>query len=209
MLQAFGDALLVHHCLSDQPFSKDKFEYVLVEVARACGRASSRAPKTNPGLDITMDECRFSLKTQANATIQSDAIWISKFMELGKGKWGDDPADLKGLLEQYLAHLHAYDRIVSLRTLSRPPANWLYELVEIPKTLLEQAQSGVLEMDSDSSQLPKPGHCYVYDSFDELSYQLYFDGGGERKLQIQHLQKALCLVHATWQFPPLSRSGAE
>jgi type II restriction enzyme len=29
---------------------------------------------------------------------------------------------------------------------------------------------------------------------------LYFDGGGERKLQIKHLLKSHCAVIATWEF---------
>jgi hypothetical protein len=36
----------------------------------------------------------------------------------------------------------------------------------------------------------------------ELLFSLYFDGGGERKLQIKSLKKGLCKVHATWQFDP-------
>ena len=34
----------------------------------------------------------------------------------------------------------------------------------------------------------------------EMKYQLYFDGGTERKLQIKNLRKDLCTVHATWVF---------
>ncbi|MBK7271462.1 MAG: hypothetical protein IPI07_18805 [Flavobacteriales bacterium] len=37
---------------------------------------------------------------------------------------------------------------------------------------------------------------------------MYFDGGGERKLQVQHLRKSLCLVHAEWVFEP-TVSGLE
>ena len=33
-----------------------------------------------------------------------------------------------------------------------------------------------------------------------MKYQLYFDGGTERKLQIKNLRKDLCTVHATWVF---------
>ncbi len=33
-----------------------------------------------------------------------------------------------------------------------------------------------------------------------MDFQLYFDGGTERKLQIKHLLKSLCVVHAEWKF---------
>jgi type II restriction enzyme len=31
-------------------------------------------------------------------------------------------------------------------------------------------------------------------------YELYFDGGTERKLQVKNLRRDLCRIHATWQF---------
>ncbi|WP_422616418.1 hypothetical protein, partial [Rhodoferax sp.] len=40
----------------------------------------------------------------------------------------------------------------------------------------------------------------VRDANGQLKYSLYFDGGTERKLQIKHLRKDLCTVHATWTF---------
>jgi len=57
----------------------------------------------------------------------------------------------------------------------------------------------------ESKQNPAPGYCYVEDA-DGVSFALYFDGGGERKLQIKNLQKRLCVVHATWEFPPVKDS---
>ena len=56
-------------------------------------------------------------------------------MELGKGVWGDNPNDLVGLRKHFLEHMKAYDRILTLRTLTKAP-KWKYELVEIPKSLL-------------------------------------------------------------------------
>jgi hypothetical protein len=37
-------------------------------------------------------------------------------------------------------------------------------------------------------------------SIGESKFQLYFDAGGERKLQIKGLKKPHCLVHAEWRF---------
>ncbi len=202
-LQNFGDAMRVHHSFSSEPFSKDKFEYVLVAVLNMSGHKAELAPKGNPGHDVTVDGVKLSLKTQADKNIREDAIWISKFMELGKGSWGDDPNDLLGLRDQFISHMNSYERILSLRALEKE-RKWKYELVEIPKELLSLAKNGDLEMKTDSKQYPKPGYCYVRDEQGGILFDLYFDGGGERKLQIKKLNKKHCRVHATWEFiiPP-------
>lgn len=199
ILHDFGDALKIHHAFSAEPFSKDKFEYVLEQILRSRGISATLAPKGNAGHDITIAGETFSLKTQADSSIKPDKIWISKFMELGGGQWGSDPKDLIGLRAQFLKHLNGYDRILTLRTLSKAP-NWRYELVEIPKELFLAAASGRLEMRTESKQTPKPGYCFVSDRNGKPLYNLYFDGGGERKLQVKDLIKSACVVHATWAF---------
>ena len=199
VLRNFGDAMRVHHCFSAEPFSKDKFEYVLVEVLKITGRNALLASKGNPGHDVTVDGIKISLKTQADKGVKESLLWVSKFMELGKGQWSNRPAELEGLRQQYFSHMKSYDRIFSLRALHKAP-RWKYELVEIPKKLLMRAKSGVLEMKLNSKQTPKPGYCYVSDAKGQKLFDLYFDGGTERKLQLKNLRKDLCRVHATWEF---------
>lgn len=194
-----GDAIRIHHSFSAEPFSKDKFEYVLVEVLKVTGRQAQLAAKGNPGFDAIIDDIRVSLKTQADKNIKNNLIRVSKFMELGKGKWGNNPSELEELREKFFEHMKNYDRILSLRTLQKGPS-WKYELVEIPKQILELARGGRLEMKLDSKQFPKPGYCFVYSDSGEKLFELYFDGGTERKLQIKNLKKELCQIHATWEF---------
>lgn len=98
--------------------------------------------------------------------------------------------------------MKSYERILSLRTLNKAPS-WKYELVEIPKELLQSAVNGELEMKLQSRQFPKPGYCYVRNEDGEDIFQLYFDGGSERKLQVKNLLKKYCSVHATWEFTVL------
>jgi hypothetical protein len=198
-LRNFGEAMRVHHSFSAEPFSKDKFEYVLVTVLKLSGRKANLAPKGNPGHDATIDGVKISLKTQADKGIREEQIWISKFMELGKGQWNHNPADLEGLRQQFFSHMKNYDRILILRALAKSP-RWKYELVEIPKDLLVRAKAGRLEMKLRSRQTPKPGYCYVDDENGRKLFDLYFDGGTERKLQIKNLRKDLCRVHAVWEF---------
>lgn len=198
-LQNFGDALRIHHSFSSEPFSKDKFEYVLVKVLKMSGYKTELAPKGNPGHDATINGVKLSLKTQADKGIKENTIWISKFMELGTGNWENDPKDLIGLRDQFMKHMKSYDKILTLRTLAKAP-RWKYELVEVPKDILMKAQTGNLEMMIRSKQYPKPGYCRAHDEEEKLIFELYFDGGSERKLQVKNLQKRLCLVHATWEF---------
>lgn len=195
----FANALKINHVFSDQPISKDRFEHVLNDVLMRAKKKTKLAGKGNPGHDIDIEGVRFSLKSQADKNIKPDAIWISKFMELGKGNWTDNPTQLIGLRQQYLDHMKQYDRILTLRCISKSP-KWKYELVEIPKSLLERAESGDLEMMADSKQNPRPGYCRVYDEKRNLMFALYFDGGGERKLQVKDLLKKYCSIHATWEF---------
>lgn len=198
-LENFGDALRIHHSFSAESFSKDKFEYVFEKVLKMSGHKAMLAPKGNRGHDITIDNVQVSLKTQADKNIREDKVWISKFMELGQGEWGDKENDLIGLRKSFLNHLKNYDRILILRSLEKGP-QWRYELVEIPKALMEDAKNGGLEMKKESTQYPKPGYCYVRSPRGEDIYQLYFDGGSERKLQVKNLLKSYCTIHATWEF---------
>jgi hypothetical protein len=195
----FGDVLRLHHSFSREPFSKDKFEFALETVLNAVGSAAQLAPRGTRGYDLSIAGQKFSLKTEAAKGIRLKKLHISKFMELGGGKWGDDPADLTGLRQQFLDNLSGINRILVLRALRKGSPDYLYELVEIPKSLLEMANDGRFEMRMESRQYPKPGYCLVEEN-GKVLFSLYFDGGGERKLQIKGLMKELCIVHATWRF---------
>jgi hypothetical protein len=204
-LEEFGIHLLAHHGTASRPLTKEQFERAMERVMKLAGRKADRSPMGNPGHDVTIDGEKFSLKTQADAHIRTDSLWISKFMELGRGDWSNKPEQLEGLRAQFLKHMKNYERILSLRALNRienGKTYWRYELIEIPKALLEEATKGRLEMMMDSRQNPKPGYCTVRDGNGSVKFRLYFDGGTERKLQIKDLRKNLCIVHGEWDFAP-------
>ena len=200
----FGDILKLHHFFSKEPFSKDKFEFALEKVLKMSDIEAELAPRNNPGYDIRIRDDRVSLKTEASAKIGKSVLSISKFMELGTGDWGGDPDDLIGLRDQFLSTLSTFNRLFTLRALEKTEPNYKYELVEIPLSLLKMAEHGKLEMKSDSTQLPKPGYCHVYDGKEEIlrnrKFCLYFDAGTERKLQMKSIKKVFCVVHASWSF---------
>ncbi len=118
-------------------------------------------------------------------------------MELGKGEWVTED-DLYGLRDRMFAHMQSYERIFTLRCLTpNSVTTKVYQLVEIPKRLLYLASDFPCEMMHDSRQNPKPGYCRV-DEGGLPAFDLYFDGGTERKLQVRKLRVDLCNVHATW-----------
>src|SRR2546429_8924214 len=99
-------------------------------------------------------------------------------MELGRGDWvtADDVARLR---ERMYAHMEHYERIFSLRRLSRTPiaagAVYWYELVEIPKELLLRSATSPIVMKIRSTQTPTPASCCVRDDAGRQLYELYFD----------------------------------
>lgn len=196
------DFVRIHHALSDEPFTKDKFEYALDRTAKILGISSTLPGRTNPGHDIKIQEKRISLKTQADNNIKLDYIHISKFMELGKGKW-ETLEDLMHFRDLFLEHMNDYEMIITFRCLSkaneRESGLWKYEMIEIPKSLFQKATNGKFEMRNESKQYPKPGYCYVKDNNVDI-FQLYFDGGGERKMQVKNILKKECKVICSFSF---------
>ena len=196
VIERFGDALRIHHAFSRQALSKDRFEYALELCLNQAGDSAALVQsRTNRGHDITISGLPASLKTEAAANIREDTIHVSKWMELGRGEWL-----LPKLRDLFLEHMQSYARIFTLRCLESKRNHYRYELVEIPKVLMLEARNCEFEIMESSRQNPKPGYGYVYDEGRQLKFALYFDGGTERKLQIKHIRKSLCIVHATWDF---------
>lgn len=200
-LAGLGEVIQLHHLHSAEPFTKDKFEYAVVRLMLRSGILAEKVANGHPGEDVVVAGVRWSLKTQADRQIRRNQILISKFMELGRGRW-ESEADLAGLRDRMLSHLENYERIFSLRCLTpRPDDLWEYELVEIPRELLLGARGLPCEMAHESRQVPKPGRCFIRDNAGHLQAELYFDGGSERKLRIQKIAIEACRVHARWKFP--------
>ncbi len=218
VLQNIGDLLRIHHAMSRRSLSKAPFEYVFEKALQLSGKPARLADSaTNPGYDLTIGPVRISLKTEAAKNISDSKIHVSKWMEMGKGEW--DPVNKQ--LPRFLEHMEGYDRILTLRCLVQTGTEYLYELVEIPKSLMLEAATGSLECASESTQETKPWYCRVLDTEANAKalaaynakarkpktlpksvykFSLYFDAGTERKLQVKGLLKSHCVVHATWKF---------
>lgn len=199
----FCDTLRVHHMGTLQPLSKDKFEFALVETFKRVGIPARKTDGgTFPGQDIWVDDVPWSCKTEAAAAIRADQLHISKFKELGKGAWQTE-ADLVALRQTMFDHLTKYDRIMVLRCLSRVATEgagtvFQYEVVEIPKDLLLMAADFPINFNA-SKQNPVPASCWVRDENGAVLFELYFDGGTERKLQVRKIRKDACVVHGEFE----------
>ena len=203
-VELMSDVLRGQHISSSKALGKEHFEHALAGIFVELRHDAELSPMGFPGADLKVDGVPWSLKTQGDMGIKDDLIHISKFMELGKGRW-EDEADLAALRDRMLAHMEGYERIFTLRYLSRARSRrrtgeQRYELVEIPKALLEKAAGRPCVMAQKSRQTPKPGTCAVRQEDGSVAFELYFDGGTERKLQVRKLRKDLCVVHATWRF---------
>jgi hypothetical protein len=207
-----GMQMKLHHAFTTSAFSKFAFEHGLFEGVRYSGGVAELARQGNPGYDIAIAGEKFALKTEAAKNSNINSVHISKWMELGKNAtWGNlekfDLGKEKVLIElagEFVKHLGGYDRILVLRHLSGKKVgssfSRYYELIEIPKEILLECLNGRFELKMESRQFPKPGYCYVTNKYGNPIFSLYFDGGGERKLQIKHLDKSVCIKHASWEF---------
>lgn len=227
VLQNIGDLLRIHHALSRRSLSKAPFEYAFEKALELSGKPAKLADSaTNPGYDLTIGSIRISLKTEAAKNIKESKIHVSKWMEMGKGEW--DPVNKQ--LPRFLEHMNGYDRILTLRCLVQTGTEYLYELVEIPKSLMLEAATGSMECASESTQQTKPWYCRVLDTEANAKalaahnaksnrpstlpkpiykFCLYFDAGTERKLQVKGLLKSHCVVHATWRFNSIQLVASE
>lgn len=100
VLDNLGDRLLSHHANSRQSLSKDRFEFAL-EAALNASKIPAQlvTSRTNRDHDITFLNVPVSLKTEAAKNIKETIIHVSKWMELGKGKW-----ELPRLRDLFLEH---------------------------------------------------------------------------------------------------------
>jgi hypothetical protein len=220
VLENIGDLLRIHHAMSRRALSKVPFEYAFEKALQLSNVPATLADSaTHPGCDLVVAGERISLKTEASKGTKDYQIHVSKWMELGAGDW--NPPEVQ--LPNFFAHMEDYDRILSLRCLKVTGAeyDYSYELVEIPKALLLEAATGELVEAKKTKQATTPWTCRVLDpvaTAEALAayglkkgrkgkapgpvykFALYFDAGSERKLQVKAIQKAHCIVHATWKF---------
>ncbi len=204
----FRDRLLIHHATNEAKLSKKAFEYAFGAACAADGKkARITSSQTNPGTDVTVDGVGFSLKTEAAAGMRADSINISK---LSEGRWIQQCTSLLDLVQATVTriphHLLGYERILVLRALSSSQTQVIYELVEIPRSLLLKIENLTI---ADFTALTRQGGSTAKILSDgKPAFTLRLDGSNG-KVTIVNLQMSLCTLHCRWTIPTLAPSTGD
>jgi len=131
--------LQLHHSITNQPLNKEAFEYLLVDVFARKGLPAEKIERRDyPGEDVRIGTEKWSLKTETGKDTRADRIHFTKFMECAWQKDYKSPSDyVEDAVQRILAHLSNYDKIVTLRFIQN---SGVYEIVEVPKTLVQAVQ---------------------------------------------------------------------
>lgn len=199
----FRTRLQLHHATTREKFKKKAFEYAFQEASRAASRhARITVDGTHPGHDVTVDGLRFSLKTEASASICDGQITISKLQEARWIRECRTREDFRRGCERIVEHLQNYDRVLTLRGFSvqEPFDGVRYDFVEIPHDMLISVAQLAAEDFSPRTANGSSSADVYYDG--GFAYKLRLDGSVE-KVTITRLPSASCRLHARWTVPLL------
>ena len=195
----FRFRLQLHTVTTREKFKKKSFESAFQEASKASGKdATITDSATHPGHDVTVDGMRFSLKTEAAKNIRANAITISKFMEARWIRECRTGSDFRQGCNAIIRHLSHYDRILTSRAFDVGTDYVRYELVEIPRELLDAI--GDLAPKDFYRRTGSGGTRAVVRVAGEDAFTLRLDGSVE-KVTISGLRLDLCKSHARWVVP--------
>ncbi len=199
----FRNRLLLHHAANESKLTKKAFEYAFRAASAAAGRSAVIVDsQTNPGTDVVVDGESFSLKTEAARSLRANFITISK---LSEGRWIQQCGSTEELAEATVArvpsHLLQYDRILTLRARNLAAASVLYDLVEIPRSVLLNVQN--LKADDFSPRTAQGGSTASVSVDGQRAFTLRLDGS-DGKVTISNLDIGLCLRHCSWAVPTVA-----
>ena len=197
---AIGAQLLLHHATHDEKLNKKSFEYLLKYACEACGRTAILTENpVFPAADITIDGIGISLKTQADGSIKPHSAYIQKFME---ARWIRDFSAGKDLANEAKRrisdHLTKYQQILMLRAFDLPNGNFKYELMEIPKSVLELINGTPSELFPNKNDYGSVG-IDIGDAAG-IAFRLMLDGSVE-KVRLFNIRTNRCIQHGTWLIP--------
>ncbi len=195
----FQSRLVLYHAINEDAMKKKAFEFAFAKSCNADGRNAIVAESpVVAAADVTVDNQRFSCKTEAPAKMNVKLINISKLMEarwIRECRSGTDFCD--GIKNNVVSHLLRYERIIMLRAFRRGEF-YDYRLIEIPLRLLLLVD-GV--QPKDFSSRTKNGSTSAPVRLpDGSSFLLRLDGSVE-KVTVTRLPERMCSIHGTWSIP--------
>lgn len=199
----FRNRLLIHHATNEAKLTKKAFEFAFKGASEADGKPGFiTISDTFSGVDVTIGGVRFSLKTEASKAISADQITISKFTE---ARWIQQQVTLEDLAREAAtripAHLSHYDRILVLRARELSATRLQYEIVEVPRDLLQRVAT--LTAANFTARTTQGGSSAKITVDGRLAFTLRLDGS-DGKITIAGLKISECLRHAAWIIPTAS-----
>ena len=205
---SFRNRLLLHHAANESKLTKKAFEYAFRAASAAAGRSAAIVDsQTNPGADVIVDGEDFSLKTEAAKSLRPGFITISK---LSEGRWIQQCSSMEELAQATVtripAHLLQYDRILTLRARDLSATRVLYELVEIPRSVLLNIQN--LKPGDFSPRTAQGGSSAGINISGQRAFTLRLDGS-DGKVTISGLDVRLCFHHCSWSVPTVAPAAED
>ncbi len=194
----FTGRLLLFHAMHDAPLTKKTFEFFFCGASRASEKtAVQTANSVHPGEDVTVNNQKFSLKTESGSAIKRDEIHISKLMEARWIRECRTPIDFRNnVLHRVVEHLSGYERIISLRSFDSGQKRIEYELVEIPRRLLMEIKS-LKASDFSARTTNGSTSARVTNKSGSRVFTLALDGSVE-KVTVRSLKISQCIIHGRW-----------
>ena len=187
----FRSKLLTHHCFMGSPLFQDSFDSAFLAACAHAGHQVEPAPEGQRFWDVTVDGRRISLKSSKAKSLRAETLHISKLTEAA---WIQDCRTATKrckhthrLFREYCDEVDAIVQLRYFRSLN------LYELVEIPVILFVQ----VLEVSRIHFSADGPT-INIPIGKEPRDFTLKLDRS-DAKITIANINKALCLVHGTWQ----------
>lgn len=187
----FRSKLLTHHCFMGAPLFQESFDSAFAAACSHAGHDVEMAPDGQRFWDVTVDGRKISLKSSKAKNLRESTLHISKLTEAA---WIQDCRTARKRQEHTRRLFRQYcddvDAIVQLRYFG---SSLRYELVEIPVSLFSQVLAvGRTHFSADGPTINIPI------GKDPPDFTLKLDRS-DAKITIANINKALCLVHGTWQ----------
>lgn len=189
--EGFTSRLLSQHVFLGNPLVEASFETAFINSAREAGFDVRPAPAGQRFWDLEINGSFFSLKTSKAKGMRLDTLHISKLTEAA---WIQDCRTAQARREHTLDLFQEYtEQVESILQFRYFPAKELYELVEIPCGLFKQ----VLDLPKNHFSSEGPS-INIPVGADPPDFTLKLDRS-DAKITLANIQKAKCLVHATWE----------
>jgi len=204
-VEDFSARLIAYHALHEQKLTKKTFEFVFCGACRAAGsNAVITSSPVNPGVDVTVDGIRYSLKTEGAAGMTKSSITISKLMEARWIRECESPGDFAREASRRISeHLQHYQRIITLRAFEYDSVIE-YDLIEIPLSILKYVEK--LEARNFTQRTRNGGSSARIVLEGKQLFTLRLDGSVE-KVTVSNLRMDVCRIHGSWRIERVAKQN--